>query len=101
MPILERLRVLLFLNRQLRKVKAQKLLEQLNTKETVLLKKRDQLSNRIRALEARYSKQLQKKRIHNLIVIGAWFAKNTGIDVIQDIHDDDIDKLFRIEKRQD
>ena len=79
--------------------KVQETLNRLNARETALRKKREQLGNRIQALKSRHSKQLQKKRTHNLILLGAWAAKNLGVDLTKNISMDEIAQQFIIEKR--
>ena len=84
-----------------REQKVQETSNRLNAKETALHKKREQLDNRIQALKSRHSKQLQKKRTHNLILLGAWAAKSLGVDLTQNISMDEIAQQFIIKKRQD
>lgn len=81
-----------------REQKAQETLNRLNAREKALLKKREQLGNRIQALKDMHSKQLQKKRTHNLILLGAWAAKNLGVDLTQNISIDEIARQFIIKK---
>ena len=84
-----------------REQKVQKALNRLNEKETALLQKREQLANRIQTIKSRHSKQLRKKRTHNLILLGAWTAKNLGVDLAENISMDEINRQFIIQKRQD